>query len=55
MFRGWNSGDLESYLVEITAEVLAQFDQETGLPLVEVITDEAEQKGTGRWTVQEAP
>ncbi|GGP49566.1 NADP-dependent phosphogluconate dehydrogenase [Saccharothrix coeruleofusca] len=54
VFRGWNSGDLESYLVEITAEVLGHFDPETGVPLVDVIADEAEQKGTGRWTVQEA-
>jgi 6-phosphogluconate dehydrogenase len=54
VFRGWNSGDLESYLVEITAEVLGHFDPDTGVPLVDVIADEAEQKGTGRWTVQEA-
>ncbi|GAA1341527.1 NADP-dependent phosphogluconate dehydrogenase [Saccharothrix algeriensis] len=54
VFRGWNSGDLESYLVEITAEVLGHTDAETGAALVDVIADEAEQKGTGRWTVQEA-
>ena len=54
VFREWNEGDLESYLIEITADVLNHFDQETGRPLVEVIADEAEQKGTGRWTVQEA-
>jgi 6-phosphogluconate dehydrogenase len=54
VFREWNNGDLESYLIEITADVLSHFDQETGVPLVEVIADEAEQKGTGRWTVQEA-
>ncbi len=54
VFRGWNSGDLESYLVEITAEVLGHVDAETGAALVDVIADEAEQKGTGRWTVQEA-
>jgi 6-phosphogluconate dehydrogenase len=52
VFRGWNSGELESYLVEITAQVLAQTDAATGGPLVDVITDAAEQKGTGRWTVQ---
>ena len=51
-FREWNSGDLDSFLVEITAQVLDQVDAETGKPLVEVIRDEAEQKGTGRWTVQ---
>jgi 6-phosphogluconate dehydrogenase len=54
VFRKWNQGELESYLVEITAEVLDQFDDAAGVPLVEVITDEAEQKGTGRWTVQVA-
>ncbi|MFJ6672670.1 NADP-dependent phosphogluconate dehydrogenase [Actinosynnema sp. NPDC091369] len=54
VFRGWNTGDLESYLVEITAEVLGHVDADTGAALVDVIADEAEQKGTGRWTVQEA-
>src|SRR3954453_21746525 len=52
VFRTWNSGDLESYLIEITAEVLAQQDAATGGALVDVIADAAEQKGTGRWTVQ---
>ena len=50
VFREWNSGDLDSYLIEITAEVLAQKDPETGAPLVDVIVDAAGQKGTGRWT-----
>ena len=54
IFRAWNSGDLDSFLIEITAEVLAQVDVATGLPLVDVIVDAAEQKGTGRWTVQSA-
>ncbi|MDN5762926.1 MAG: NADP-dependent phosphogluconate dehydrogenase [Microlunatus sp.] len=54
IFTTWNSGDLESFLIEITAEVLAQTDAETGQALVEVILDQAEQKGTGRWTVQNA-
>lgn len=54
VFTQWNSGDLESYLVEITAEVLKQVDAETGKPLVDVIVDAAEQKGTGRWTVKSA-
>ncbi|MDQ2757456.1 MAG: NADP-dependent phosphogluconate dehydrogenase [Actinomycetota bacterium] len=52
VFRRWNEGDLDSFLVEITAAVLAQVDAATGTPLVELIKDEAEQKGTGRWTVQ---
>ncbi|MEV4063517.1 NADP-dependent phosphogluconate dehydrogenase [Nonomuraea dietziae] len=54
VFREWNRGDLESYLIEITAEVLDQVDAETGRPFVDVVVDRAEQKGTGRWTVQSA-
>ncbi|MGW4118649.1 NADP-dependent phosphogluconate dehydrogenase [Nocardia sp. NPDC004711] len=54
VFTQWNSGELESYLVEITAEVLEQVDAKTGKPLVDVIVDAAEQKGTGRWTVKSA-
>jgi 6-phosphogluconate dehydrogenase len=53
-FRSWNEGDLESYLIEITAEVLAQTDAATGQPLVDVILDQAGSKGTGVWTVQNA-
>lgn len=54
VFRGWNGGRLSSYLVEITAEVLAHTDPATGRPFVDVVADAAEQKGTGRWTVQDA-
>ena len=54
IFEGWNAGDLDSFLIEITAKVLRQVDQATGQPLVDVILDQAEQKGTGRWTVQSA-
>ncbi|MEO3868066.1 NADP-dependent phosphogluconate dehydrogenase [Nonomuraea sp. B12E4] len=54
VFREWNRGDLDSYLIEITAEVLEQVDAETGKPFVDVVVDQAEQKGTGRWTVQSA-
>lgn len=54
VFTTWNAGDLDSFLVEITAEVLRQVDATTGKPLVDVILDEAEQKGTGRWTVKSA-
>ena len=54
IFAEWNKGDLESFLIEITAEVLATHDDETGKPLVDMIVDEAGQKGTGRWTVQSA-
>jgi 6-phosphogluconate dehydrogenase len=54
VFQQWNEGDLESFLIEITAKVLAHTDASTGKPLVDVILDEAEQKGTGRWTAQSA-
>jgi 6-phosphogluconate dehydrogenase len=54
IFTEWNKGDLESYLIEITAEVLKQVDTKTGQPLVDVILDQAGSKGTGVWTVQTA-
>ena len=54
IFAEWNRGELESYLIEITAEVLRQVDADTGRPLVDVIVDAAGMKGTGTWTVQEA-
>jgi 6-phosphogluconate dehydrogenase len=54
VFAQWNKGELESYLIEITAEVLRQVDAETGKPLVDVILDQAGAKGTGGWTVQTA-
>ncbi|MBC3185592.1 NADP-dependent phosphogluconate dehydrogenase [Corynebacterium sp. zg-331] len=54
IFTEWNKGDLNSYLIEITAEVLAQVDAATGKPLIDVIVDSAGQKGTGRWTVKAA-
>ncbi|MGH2930287.1 MAG: NADP-dependent phosphogluconate dehydrogenase, partial [Solirubrobacteraceae bacterium] len=50
----WNTGRLDSYLIEITAEVLAHTDAKTGKPFVDIVLDQAEQKGTGRWTVQSA-
>jgi 6-phosphogluconate dehydrogenase len=52
IFRTWNTGRLDSYLIEITAEVLAHTDVKTGRPFVDIVLDQAEQKGTGRWTVQ---
>ncbi|MCT9079204.1 NADP-dependent phosphogluconate dehydrogenase [Streptomyces fulvoviolaceus] len=52
IFRTWNTGRLDSYLIEITAEVLSHVDAATGKPFVDVVVDQAEQKGTGRWTVQ---
>lgn len=54
IFAEWNEGELESYLIEITAEVLRQVDAKTGEPLVDVILDAAGAKGTGAWTVQTA-
>jgi 6-phosphogluconate dehydrogenase len=54
VFRGWNAGELESYLVGITAEVLDHVDAATRRPFVDVVADQAEQKGTGRWGVQSA-
>ena len=54
IFKQWNNGDLESFLIEITADVLAHTDDRTGKPFVEIVLDQAEQKGTGRWAVQSA-
>ena len=54
IFRTWNQGRLDSYLIQITAEVLAHTDKTTGQPFVDIVLDQAEQKGTGRWTVQDA-
>jgi 6-phosphogluconate dehydrogenase len=54
IFKTWNEGDLESFLIEITADVLGQVDAETGQAFVDIVLDQAEQKGTGRWTVQNA-
>jgi 6-phosphogluconate dehydrogenase len=54
VFDGWNRGRLESYLVELTAGILRKRDDETGKPLVDLVLDEAGQKGTGRWTAQVA-
>jgi len=52
IFADWNTGDLESFLIEITADVLQHVDAATGSAFVDVVLDQAEQKGTGRWTVQ---
>ncbi|MDR2722443.1 MAG: NADP-dependent phosphogluconate dehydrogenase [Cellulomonadaceae bacterium] len=54
IFTQWNSGDLESFLIDVTATVLGHVDNVTGKAFVDIILDEAEQKGTGRWTVQNA-
>jgi 6-phosphogluconate dehydrogenase len=52
VFEEWNQGELESYLIEITAKILRVKDQETGQPLVDLVADKAGQKGTGKWTSQ---
>ncbi|MCR2821166.1 NADP-dependent phosphogluconate dehydrogenase [Lederbergia panacisoli] len=54
VFSDWNKGELDSYLIEITADIFAKTDEETGKPLVDVIKDTAGQKGTGKWTSQNA-
>jgi 6-phosphogluconate dehydrogenase len=54
VFSEWNQGDLNSYLIEITADIFSKTDPETGRPMVEVILDKAKQKGTGKWTSQSA-
>ncbi|WP_044641166.1 NADP-dependent phosphogluconate dehydrogenase [Risungbinella massiliensis] len=51
-FAEWNKGELDSYLIEITADIFRKKDEQTGLPLVDVILDTAGQKGTGKWTSQ---
>ncbi|TET81386.1 MAG: NADP-dependent phosphogluconate dehydrogenase [Anaerolineales bacterium] len=54
VFAEWNEGELSSYLIEITRDIFARLDQEIGKPLVDLILDEAKQKGTGKWTSQNA-
>jgi 6-phosphogluconate dehydrogenase len=54
IFSEWNKGELNSYLIEITADIFTKMDELTGQPLIEQILDRAEQKGTGKWTSQNA-
>lgn len=54
VFADWNNGELDSYLIEITADIFKKKDEETGKPMVDVILDTAGQKGTGKWTSQSA-
>src|SRR5690606_9043059 len=53
-FAEWNNGELDSYLIEITADIFTKVDPDTGKPMVDVILDKAGQKGTGKWTSQSA-
>jgi len=54
IFSEWNTGELSSFLIEITANIFTKIDEETGRPLVDLILDKAGQKGTGKWTSQNA-
>jgi 6-phosphogluconate dehydrogenase len=54
IFADWNRGELDSYLIEITAKIFERIDEETGKPLVDLVLDKAAQKGTGKWTSQDA-
>jgi 6-phosphogluconate dehydrogenase len=54
VFARWNEGELDSFLIEITADIFSRTDPKTGQPLVDLILDKAGQKGTGRWTIQSA-
>ncbi len=54
IFTEWNKGELDSYLIEITADIFSKYDPETKQPMVDVILDSAGQKGTGKWTSQSA-
>ena len=54
VYDAWNRGDLNSYLIEITAQIFRRSDEKTGRRLIDLIRDEARQKGTGRWTSQDA-
>lgn len=54
VFAEWNKGDLNSYLIEITSQVLSHVDEKTGKPFIDIVTDQAGMKGTGTWTVQTA-
>jgi len=53
-FKKWNEGELNSYLIEITADILSKTDPDTGKPMVDIIMDKAGQKGTGKWTSESA-
>ena len=54
VYHEWNEGELQSFLVEITAEIFRRIDDKTGEPLIDMIRDSAKQKGTGKWTSQDA-
>jgi 6-phosphogluconate dehydrogenase len=54
IFDEWNKGDLDSYLIQITAQIFRKIDPDTGKPIVDIILDKAGQKGTGLWTLQSA-
>src|SRR5699024_11202493 len=51
-FIEWNKGELKSYLIEITGNILSTYDKKTGKPMIDVIVDRAKSKGTGKWASQ---
>lgn len=54
VFAEWNEGELDSFLIEITSRIFVRLDEESGRPLVDMVLDKAQQKGTGKWTSQNA-
>src|SRR5690625_3766123 len=54
IFKEWNEGELDSFLIELTADALTKKDAETGKPVIDIILDRAGNKGTGKWTSQSA-
>ncbi len=54
IFASWNEGELDSFLIEITSKIFRRIDEESGNPLVDMVLDKAKQKGTGKWTSQNA-
>jgi len=54
IFASWNEGELDSFLIEITSKIFRRTDEESGNPLVDMVLDKAKQKGTGKWTSQNA-
>ncbi|MDG2126015.1 MAG: decarboxylating NADP(+)-dependent phosphogluconate dehydrogenase, partial [Verrucomicrobiales bacterium] len=54
VFSDWNGGELESYLIQITSKIFEMNDEESGVPIIDVILDKAGQKGTGQWTLSSA-
>lgn len=54
IYQKWNEGELDSFLIEITSEILRKYDKKTGKPMIDIILDKAGNKGTGKWTSESA-